>query len=173
MGHFGGWLDCWWFWIVSNFGILWIEKTELPLQVEMWENASWALVSHTGRRERRTLLALMYALLSPSPAGPPPACYSPSSPVQILEDPNYFFSDFPLYSGRHEASALTVEANSTIREKVGKFFYWHLCWKSNMILCVSFLAPLHNLFSVILKISIWHYDCLLAGALFLMFVLWC
>ncbi|XP_039737949.1 angiomotin-like protein 1 isoform X2 [Pteropus medius] len=50
--------------------------------------------------------------------GPPPACYSPSSPVQILEDPNYFFSDFPLYSGRHEASALTVEANSTIREKV-------------------------------------------------------
>ncbi|XP_062948459.1 angiomotin-like protein 1 isoform X2 [Cynocephalus volans] len=51
-------------------------------------------------------------------AGPPPACYSTSSPVQILEDPNYFFPDFPLYSGRHEASALTVEANGSIREKV-------------------------------------------------------
>ncbi|XP_036715633.1 angiomotin-like protein 1 isoform X1 [Balaenoptera musculus] len=48
---------------------------------------------------------------------PPPACYSPSSPIQILEDPNYFFPDFQLYSGRHEAS-LTVEANSSIREKV-------------------------------------------------------
>lgn len=92
------------------------------------------------------------------PADPPPACYSPSSPVQILEDPNYFFPDFPLYSGRHEASVLTVEANSTIREKVGKFFYWHLCWKSKMILCVSFLAVLHNFFSiVILKTSIRDY----------------
>ncbi|XP_005883119.1 PREDICTED: angiomotin-like protein 1 isoform X2 [Myotis brandtii] len=50
--------------------------------------------------------------------GPPPACYSPSSPAQILEDPSYFFPDFPLYSGRHEAPALTVEAGSTIREKV-------------------------------------------------------
>ncbi|XP_070281942.1 angiomotin-like protein 1 isoform X2 [Myotis yumanensis] len=50
--------------------------------------------------------------------GPPPACYSPSSPTQILEDPSYFFPDFPLYSGRHEAPALTVEAGSTIREKV-------------------------------------------------------
>ncbi|XP_005883120.1 PREDICTED: angiomotin-like protein 1 isoform X3 [Myotis brandtii] len=49
---------------------------------------------------------------------PPPACYSPSSPAQILEDPSYFFPDFPLYSGRHEAPALTVEAGSTIREKV-------------------------------------------------------
>ncbi|KAM5224604.1 angiomotin-like protein 1 isoform 5-T5 [Hipposideros larvatus] len=49
---------------------------------------------------------------------PPPACYSPNSPIQILEDPNYFFPDFPLYSGRHEAPVLTVEANGTIREKV-------------------------------------------------------
>ncbi|EPY79649.1 angiomotin-like protein [Camelus ferus] len=49
--------------------------------------------------------------------GPPSACYSPSSPVQILEDPNYFFADFQPYSGRHEASPLTVEANSNIREK--------------------------------------------------------
>uniref|UniRef100_A0A8D1JF75 Angiomotin C-terminal domain-containing protein n=1 Tax=Sus scrofa TaxID=9823 RepID=A0A8D1JF75_PIG len=55
---------------------------------------------------------------SPEELGPPPACYSPSSPVQVLEDPNYFFPDFPLYSGRHEASALTVEANNSIREKV-------------------------------------------------------
>ncbi|XP_073664390.1 angiomotin-like protein 1 isoform X3 [Tursiops truncatus] len=54
---------------------------------------------------------------SPEELGPPPACYSPSSPIQILEDPNYFFPDFQLYSGRHEAS-LTVEANSSIREKV-------------------------------------------------------
>lgn len=110
------------------------------------------------------------------PADPPPACYSPSSPVQILEDPNYFFPDFPLYSGRHEASVLTVEANSTIREKVGKFFYWHLCWKSKMILCVSFLAVLHNFFlyrhfknqhTGLLVVS------LLRGTLFLMFVLRC
>uniref|UniRef100_A0A8C3VNB8 Angiomotin like 1 n=2 Tax=Catagonus wagneri TaxID=51154 RepID=A0A8C3VNB8_9CETA len=50
--------------------------------------------------------------------GPPPACYSPSSPVQVLEDPNYFFPDFLLYFGRHEASALTAEANNSIREKV-------------------------------------------------------
>ncbi|KAB0350919.1 hypothetical protein FD754_015776 [Muntiacus muntjak] len=48
---------------------------------------------------------------------PPPACYSPSSPIQILEDPSYFFPDFQLYPGRHEAS-LTVETNSGIREKV-------------------------------------------------------
>ncbi|XP_076969333.1 angiomotin-like protein 1 isoform X2 [Tamandua tetradactyla] len=48
--------------------------------------------------------------------GPPPACYS--STAQILGDPNYFFPDFQLYSGRHEESALTVEASSSIREKV-------------------------------------------------------
>nr|XP_023410495.1 angiomotin-like protein 1 isoform X1 [Loxodonta africana] len=53
----------------------------------------------------------------PAVKGPPPVCYSPSSPVQILEDPNYFFPDFQLYSGRHEASALTAEANSGIKEK--------------------------------------------------------
>ncbi|XP_047372575.1 angiomotin-like protein 1 isoform X5 [Sciurus carolinensis] len=51
-------------------------------------------------------------------AAPAPVSYSPSSPVQILEDTSYFFPDFQLYSGRHEASALTVEANSSIREKV-------------------------------------------------------
>ncbi|KAM9767954.1 angiomotin-like protein 1 isoform 5-T5 [Dama dama] len=56
-------------------------------------------------------------LYSPEEFGPPPACYSPSSPVQILEDPSYFFPDFQLYPGRHEAS-LTVETNSGIREKV-------------------------------------------------------
>ncbi|KAM7085640.1 angiomotin-like protein 1 isoform 1-T1 [Molossus nigricans] len=55
---------------------------------------------------------------NPEELGPPPACYSPSSAIQILEDPNYFFPDFSLYSGRHEASALTVEAGGTIREKV-------------------------------------------------------
>uniref|UniRef100_A0A8P0TC35 Angiomotin like 1 n=2 Tax=Canis lupus familiaris TaxID=9615 RepID=A0A8P0TC35_CANLF len=51
--------------------------------------------------------------------GPPPVCYSPGSPTPILEDPNYIFPDFQLYSGRREASALTVEATgSSIREKV-------------------------------------------------------
>ncbi|XP_072582313.1 angiomotin-like protein 1 isoform X6 [Vulpes vulpes] len=51
--------------------------------------------------------------------GPSPVCYSPGSPTPILEDPNYFFPDFQLYSGRREASALTVEATgSSIREKV-------------------------------------------------------
>ncbi|KAM8923349.1 angiomotin-like protein 1 isoform 2-T3 [Lycaon pictus] len=56
---------------------------------------------------------------SPEELGPPPVCYSPGSPTPILEDPNYFFPDFQLYSGRREASALTVEATgSSIREKV-------------------------------------------------------
>uniref|UniRef100_A0A8C0SX70 Angiomotin like 1 n=1 Tax=Canis lupus familiaris TaxID=9615 RepID=A0A8C0SX70_CANLF len=54
-----------------------------------------------------------------SSPGPPPVCYSPGSPTPILEDPNYIFPDFQLYSGRREASALTVEATgSSIREKV-------------------------------------------------------
>ncbi|KAM5246051.1 angiomotin-like protein 1 isoform 2-T2 [Ctenodactylus gundi] len=48
----------------------------------------------------------------------PPVCYSPGSPVQVLEDPGYFFPDLQLYAGRHEASALTTEANSNISEKV-------------------------------------------------------
>uniref|UniRef100_A0A8C0ST57 Angiomotin like 1 n=1 Tax=Canis lupus familiaris TaxID=9615 RepID=A0A8C0ST57_CANLF len=56
---------------------------------------------------------------SPEELGPPPVCYSPGSPTPILEDPNYIFPDFQLYSGRREASALTVEATgSSIREKV-------------------------------------------------------
>ncbi|XP_060035640.1 angiomotin-like protein 1 isoform X2 [Erinaceus europaeus] len=42
--------------------------------------------------------------------GPAPACYSPGSPGQILEEPGYFFPDFQLYPGRHEAAVLTVEA---------------------------------------------------------------
>lgn len=89
-------------------------------------------------RAGRTLPTLKCALLLPP--GPPPACYSPSSPVQVLEDPNYFFPDFLLYSGRHEASALTVEANNSIREKVGKFLYWHLGWKSRTMFSFSYLA---------------------------------
>ncbi|XP_075402586.1 angiomotin-like protein 1 isoform X2 [Tenrec ecaudatus] len=52
----------------------------------------------------------------PAVKGAPPVCYSPSSPAQILEDPGYFFPDFQLYSGRHEASALTSEANRGPRE---------------------------------------------------------
>lgn len=51
---------------------------------------------------------------------PPPICYSPSSPVQILEDPAYFYPDLQLYSGRHEASTLTVEASGGLRGKSGK-----------------------------------------------------
>ncbi|XP_054293335.2 angiomotin-like protein 1 isoform X1 [Pongo pygmaeus] len=58
------------------------------------------------------------ASYSPDELGSPPACYSPSSPVQVLEDSTYFSPDFQLYSGRHETSALTVEATSSIREKV-------------------------------------------------------
>ena len=67
--------------------------------------------------------------------GPSPVCYHSGSPTPILEDPNYFFPDFQLYSGRREASALTVEAKGGIREKVGKSFYRHLVWKSKMIIC--------------------------------------
>ncbi|XP_073922982.1 angiomotin-like protein 1 isoform X2 [Castor canadensis] len=48
----------------------------------------------------------------------PPACYSSSSPGQILEDPHYFYPDFGLYPGRHEASALTVEGNTGTRDTV-------------------------------------------------------
>uniref|UniRef100_A0A7N9DDH8 Angiomotin like 1 n=1 Tax=Macaca fascicularis TaxID=9541 RepID=A0A7N9DDH8_MACFA len=58
------------------------------------------------------------ASYSPDELGSPPACYSPSSPVQVLEDATYFSPDFQLYSGRHETSALTVAATSSIREKV-------------------------------------------------------
>lgn len=53
----------------------------------------------------------------PAPRAPPPACYSPSSPVQILEDSAYFYPDLQLYSGRHEAAALTAEASSGLRGK--------------------------------------------------------
>ncbi|XP_005414945.1 PREDICTED: angiomotin-like protein 1 isoform X2 [Chinchilla lanigera] len=49
---------------------------------------------------------------------PPPVCHDPGSPIQIVEDPHCFFPDLQFYSGRHEASALTVEANSNLREKV-------------------------------------------------------
>ncbi|XP_066226957.1 angiomotin-like protein 1 isoform X3 [Saccopteryx leptura] len=91
---------------------------------EKWplEEGSW--LSHAGihhfsnARGDSEFVEVSPAPYSPEELGPPPACYTPSSPVQILEDPNYFFPDFPLYSGRHEAPALTVEANSTIREKV-------------------------------------------------------
>ncbi|XP_021490816.1 angiomotin-like protein 1 isoform X4 [Meriones unguiculatus] len=48
---------------------------------------------------------------------PPPACYSPSSLVQIVEDPTYFYPDLQLYSGRHEASTLTAEASGGLRGK--------------------------------------------------------
>lgn len=119
--------SCWWeaglvIMMNSNFGILWIKKTELPLRVAMWEKASWAFVSHTGRRN----FSGTNIHFSFSPPAASTGCYSPSSPVQILESSNYFFPDFQLYSGRHEASALTVETNSSIREKVGKS-YWYLC----------------------------------------------
>lgn len=53
-------------------------------------------------------------------SAPPHVCYSPSSPVQILEEPAYFYPDLQLYSGRHEASTLTVEASGGLRGKNGK-----------------------------------------------------
>lgn len=90
---------------------------------ETWplEEGTW--LSHAGvhhfanTRGDNEFVEASPAPYSPEEFGPPPACYSPSSPVQILEDPSYFFPDFQLYPGRHEAS-LTVEANSSIREKV-------------------------------------------------------
>lgn len=39
-----------------------------------------------------------------------------------------------------------MEANGSIREKVGKFFRWHSSWKLKMILCFSFLALLRDFF---------------------------
>lgn len=54
---------------------------------------------------------------SPEELAPPRVCYSPSSPVQILEESAYFYPDLQLYSGRHEASALTVEASGGLRGK--------------------------------------------------------
>lgn len=55
-----------------------------------------------------------------SPSAPPRVCYSPSSPVQILEEPAYFYPDLQLYSGRHEAPTLTVEASGGLGGKSGK-----------------------------------------------------
>ncbi|XP_027705157.1 angiomotin-like protein 1 isoform X2 [Vombatus ursinus] len=52
-----------------------------------------------------------------SRAGPLPVCCSPSSPAQLLEDTSYLFPDLQFFSGRHEASPLTVEAGSSTREK--------------------------------------------------------
>ncbi|KAM5224601.1 angiomotin-like protein 1 isoform 2-T2 [Hipposideros larvatus] len=91
---------------------------------ENWplEEGTW--LSHAGihhyanTRVDSELVEASPAPYNPEELDPPPACYSPNSPIQILEDPNYFFPDFPLYSGRHEAPVLTVEANGTIREKV-------------------------------------------------------
>lgn len=85
--------------------------------------------SRAERQESLIGANIHFAFPLPS-ADPPPAPYSPSNPAQVLEDPNYFFPDFALYAGRHEASVLTVEGTSTIREKVGKFSYWHSRWKS-------------------------------------------
>ncbi|XP_043338650.1 angiomotin-like protein 1 isoform X1 [Cervus canadensis] len=90
---------------------------------EKWplEEGTW--LSHAGvhhfvnTRGDNEFVEVSPVLYSSEEFGPPPACYSPSSPVQILEDPSYFFPDFQLYPGRHEAS-LTVETNSGIREKV-------------------------------------------------------
>ncbi|XP_070281941.1 angiomotin-like protein 1 isoform X1 [Myotis yumanensis] len=91
---------------------------------ETWSLEEGAWLSHAGihhfanTRGDNDFVEASPAPYNPEELGPPPACYSPSSPTQILEDPSYFFPDFPLYSGRHEAPALTVEAGSTIREKV-------------------------------------------------------
>ncbi|XP_045433978.1 angiomotin-like protein 1 isoform X4 [Pipistrellus kuhlii] len=92
---------------------------------ETWPLEEGAWLSHAGihhfantRGDNDFVEASPAAPYNPEELGPPPACYSPSSPAQILEDPSYFFPDFPLYSGRHEAPALTVEAGGTIREKV-------------------------------------------------------
>lgn len=110
-----------------------------------------------------------------SSPGPSPVCYSPGSPTPILEDPNYFFPDFQLYSGRREASALTVEANGGIREKVGKSFYWHLVWKNKMIICFWFLAFL-QIFPSILALTdqpvVLLIVSLLVGAFLKMFLQW-
>ncbi|VCX42400.1 unnamed protein product [Gulo gulo] len=92
---------------------------------ETWplEEGTW--LSHAGihhfanTRGDSEFVEASPAPYSPEELGPPPVCYSPGSPAPILEDPNYFFPDFQLYSGRREPSALTVEANSSsIREKV-------------------------------------------------------
>ncbi|XP_036180552.1 angiomotin-like protein 1 isoform X8 [Myotis myotis] len=91
---------------------------------ETWPLEEGAWLSHAGihhfanTRGDNDFVESSPAPYNPEELGPPPACYSPSSPAQILEDPSYFFPDFPLYSGRHEAPALTVEAGGTIREKV-------------------------------------------------------
>ncbi|XP_074228999.1 angiomotin-like protein 1 isoform X7 [Camelus bactrianus] len=90
---------------------------------EQWPLEEGAWLSHAGIHHFANtsgdseFVEASPAPYSPEELGPPSACYSPSSPVQILEDPNYFFADFQPYSGRHEASPLTVEANSNIREK--------------------------------------------------------
>lgn len=69
-----------------------------------------------------------------------------------------------------------MEAGSTIREKVGESFYWHSWWEHKTILSVSFLVLLHNFFPSMLILKNQHVGLLvvslLAGALFLMFVLW-
>ncbi|XP_035930879.2 angiomotin-like protein 1 isoform X3 [Halichoerus grypus] len=92
---------------------------------ETWplEEGTW--LSHAGihhfanTRGDSEFVEASPAPYSPEELGPPPIGYSPGSPAPILEDPNYFFPDFQLYSGRREPSALTVEANgSGIREKV-------------------------------------------------------
>ncbi|XP_072582312.1 angiomotin-like protein 1 isoform X5 [Vulpes vulpes] len=92
---------------------------------EKWplEEGTW--LSHAGihhfanTRGDSDFVEASPAPCSPEELGPSPVCYSPGSPTPILEDPNYFFPDFQLYSGRREASALTVEATgSSIREKV-------------------------------------------------------
>lgn len=72
---------------------------------------------------------------------PPRVCYSPSSPVQILEEPAYFYPDLQLYSGRHEASTLTVEASGGLRGKGGKSSCCR-CVESSEDQTFSFLALL-------------------------------
>ncbi|KAI2562378.1 AMOTL1 isoform 5, partial [Pan troglodytes] len=91
---------------------------------EKWTLEEGAWLSHAGihhfasTRADSEFVEASPASYSPDELGSPSACYSPSSPVQVLEDSTYFSPDFQLYSGRHETSALTVEATSSIREKV-------------------------------------------------------
>ncbi|XP_023445575.2 angiomotin-like protein 1 isoform X3 [Dasypus novemcinctus] len=66
-------------------------------------------------------MCLPFFCVLPSPGvadfkwSPPLAC-----PAQTLEDPSYVYPNFQLYSGKHEASALTAKASSSIRGKIAE-----------------------------------------------------
>ncbi|XP_038617863.1 angiomotin-like protein 1 isoform X1 [Tachyglossus aculeatus] len=71
-------------------------------------------------REENEFVEATSAQFSPEELDLSPACYSPGSPAQVLEDTSYLLSDLQLFAGRYETSPLTTEGSCGTRDKVAE-----------------------------------------------------